>query len=298
MDNVACSREPGSRGCAITIRPRRIAEGAEERLSLHFEVEANGTATLPDGATCPVDARDEAARMVFGIAGEVDPPVIHVALDDATFEDLEPLQEGCGADVDNAVGGRVAETARAALMETVAARVRGLGPVCAPEFPLPDADGDLTPDCNDGCPEDPAKVAPGACGCGVVDDADGDGRVGCGEDCNDADATVWTVPGPVGDLRLSHDVESGVTELVWSPPERPGGTVLHYDTVLAWSPNGFALDAECVESDDGSDTRAAVRTDPPPGWIACLLVRAGNRCGDGELEPASGGDERQVRPCP
>lgn len=45
-----------------------------------------------------------------------------------------------------------------------------------------DSDGDGYADCNDGCPTDPLKVAPGACGCGVADvlatyfaDLDGDG---------------------------------------------------------------------------------------------------------------------------
>ena len=34
---------------------------------------------------------------------------------------------------------------------------------------LTDTDGDLTPDCLDGCPLDPLKIAPGICGCGVSD---------------------------------------------------------------------------------------------------------------------------------
>ncbi|MCB9165331.1 MAG: T9SS type A sorting domain-containing protein [Flavobacteriales bacterium] len=45
-----------------------------------------------------------------------------------------------------------------------------------------DTDDDLTPDCTDGCPNDPNKTEPGMCGCGVTDvpttwyaDADGDG---------------------------------------------------------------------------------------------------------------------------
>jgi hypothetical protein len=39
-----------------------------------------------------------------------------------------------------------------------------------------DSDGDGTADCNDGCISDPAKTAPGICGCGIADnDSDGDG---------------------------------------------------------------------------------------------------------------------------
>jgi hypothetical protein len=51
-----------------------------------------------------------------------------------------------------------------------------------------DTDMDGTPDCIDGCPLDPAKIAPGICGCGVSDaDTDGDGTVDCLDGCpNDA----------------------------------------------------------------------------------------------------------------
>jgi hypothetical protein len=47
-----------------------------------------------------------------------------------------------------------------------------------------DSDGDGTPDCNDGCPSDPNKLSPGACGCGVSDtDSDGDGTPDCNDGC-------------------------------------------------------------------------------------------------------------------
>ena len=45
-----------------------------------------------------------------------------------------------------------------------------------------DSDGDATPDCQDGCPADPGKTAPGICGCGIEDvDIDGDGTPDCAE---------------------------------------------------------------------------------------------------------------------
>lgn len=51
--------------------------------------------------------------------------------------------------------------------------------------PLPDSDNDGTADCYDECPNDPLKVVPGACGCGIVDvDNDNDGSYAC-EDCDD-----------------------------------------------------------------------------------------------------------------
>ena len=41
-----------------------------------------------------------------------------------------------------------------------------------------DTDSDGWPDCVDGCPNDPAKTGPGACGCDVSDaDTDGDGHL-------------------------------------------------------------------------------------------------------------------------
>ena len=47
-----------------------------------------------------------------------------------------------------------------------------------------DTDGDGTPDCNDGCPEDPSKTSPGSCGCGTPDaDSDGDGVLDCVDPC-------------------------------------------------------------------------------------------------------------------
>jgi hypothetical protein len=47
-----------------------------------------------------------------------------------------------------------------------------------------DSDGDLVADCIDGCPEDDTKTEPGICGCGVPDDdSDGDGIAACKDEC-------------------------------------------------------------------------------------------------------------------
>jgi hypothetical protein len=48
----------------------------------------------------------------------------------------------------------------------------------------PDTDADGLKDCADTCPTDPAKFAPGACGCGIADtDGDGDGVADCNDNC-------------------------------------------------------------------------------------------------------------------
>jgi formylglycine-generating enzyme required for sulfatase activity len=47
-----------------------------------------------------------------------------------------------------------------------------------------DPDGDWAFGCDDGCPVDPNKSAPGTCGCGVPDsDTDGDGLIDCFDPC-------------------------------------------------------------------------------------------------------------------
>ena len=89
-------------------------------------------------------------------------------------------------EIDGVIGALVAESVRAALFERLAVQVRSLGPVCSPEFPLPDADEDRTPDCNDGCPTDPNKTDPGICGCGTGDtDGHGVGTEHRDEGCPD-----------------------------------------------------------------------------------------------------------------
>lgn len=47
-----------------------------------------------------------------------------------------------------------------------------------------DSDSDGVCDTNDACPNDPNKVSPGACGCGVIDsDSDNDGTADCNDLC-------------------------------------------------------------------------------------------------------------------
>jgi hypothetical protein len=55
---------------------------------------------------------------------------------------------------------------------------------CGCGSPDVDSDGDGALDCVDGCPLDPLKLFPGACGCGSPDvDSDGDGALDCADGC-------------------------------------------------------------------------------------------------------------------
>jgi hypothetical protein len=68
---------------------------------------------------------------------------------------------------------------------------------CGCGFAETDTDNDGTADCNDGCPNDPAKIAPGQCGCGIADtDTDGDGTANCNDGCPNDPAKI--APGQCG----------------------------------------------------------------------------------------------------
>jgi hypothetical protein len=56
--------------------------------------------------------------------------------------------------------------------------------ICGCALPDTDTDADGTPDCFDGCPNDPNKTAPGVCLCGTPDvDTDNDGTLDCQDGC-------------------------------------------------------------------------------------------------------------------
>ncbi|MEM7244737.1 MAG: hypothetical protein AAF533_05305 [Acidobacteriota bacterium] len=58
--------------------------------------------------------------------------------------------------------------------------------LCGCGVPDDDSDGDTVPDCLDCCPDDPFKTEAGACGCGFTDDdSDADGVVDCFDCCPD-----------------------------------------------------------------------------------------------------------------
>lgn len=76
-----------------------------------------------------------------------------------------------------------------------------------------DADADGVVDCNDGCPTDPAKTAPGICGCGAPDtgDSDGDSVLDCVDQCPggaDTDSDGDGVPDCIDQCPGAPDLDS------------------------------------------------------------------------------------------
>ena len=87
-----------------------------------------------------------------------------------------------------------------------------------------DTDGDGVDDCDDGCPEDPFKSAPGDCGCGLEDlDRDKDGVADCNDGCpTDPDKTD---PGACGCENEDTDTDGdGAADCVDNCPNDPNKT--------------------------------------------------------------------------
>ncbi len=118
------------------------------------------------------------------------------------------------------------------------------------------------------------------------------GYVSAGGDCDDADATVWSVPGEARSLEF---VDSA--SLAWTAPALPGGTSLHYDTLRADAPDGFGLPGSCLET-DGADTSSADPSLPGTDAAYFYLVRARDACGVGTTGALSSGGDRTARACP
>jgi hypothetical protein len=126
---------------------------------------------------------------------------------------------------------------------------------------------------------------------GLADD-DGDGRSSPGSDCNDANASVWSVPSEVRSL-----VFSSRTALGWTAPSEPGGSGPLYDTLRSGTATDFGGGGACVEA-NGADLLTTDTADPAVGAAFYYLTRAETSCGSGTLGARSGGTERIGRNCP
>jgi hypothetical protein len=123
-------------------------------------------------------------------------------------------------------------------------------------------------------------------------DADGDG-VPDGSDCAPSIPSAWSVPGETAMLLLGS--ASGHSDLRWSPPAEPGGTVVFYDVLRSVRANDFTA-AACLAA-DLTATAASDPSIPPPGAVFHYLVRSENACG-GNLGASSEGTPRLAPGCP
>jgi hypothetical protein len=121
-------------------------------------------------------------------------------------------------------------------------------------------------------------------------DGDGDG-VANGVDCVPGDASTWSAPAPVNDLRLA----KGVTGFDWNTPTSGGNAV--YDLLRSARASDF-WNATCVAAGrTESSVPAAWDADPAPGEIRFYLVRARSACGTAPMGSSSNGTPRQGTAC-
>jgi len=265
--SLACAEEADGRGCAIVMQVIDVTESQPDELSIGFDFVVSGDAVLADGSTCRFDGAATDRQLLTQVSTTVDTPAIDLFADSSLLQGNAPSLDGCGDAVGSAAATVIWGAVEQALGNEIALRLSGLGPVCAPSFPLPDADGD-----------------------GFFDV--------CGHDCNDGDPEIWARPGEVLQLKLTRDA-AGTTVLNWAPPTEPGASAWAYDVLELPSPDSLAL-ASCLSSADPTATTAFSPGIPVAGEIHAFLVRATNPCpaGDGTLGYGQGGVERSGPACP
>lgn len=158
--------------------------------------QANGDADSHGDAcdNCPADDNEDQANADGDIHGDVCDNCVNAANDGQENSDADSLGDACDncdlvsnedqADGDGDGVGDVCDNCPAAFNP-------GQG----------DNDGDGAGNACDGCPDDPNKLEPGICGCGVsdTDDADGDGVPDCIDQCPGVDDAVFA-PECVGQI--------------------------------------------------------------------------------------------------
>jgi len=113
----------------------------------------------------------------------------------------------------------------------------------------------------------------------IMGDADGDATITL-NDCLPADATTWTLPGPVVDLALTG---GGATNVTWSEATDPGASDTTYTLLRSTQKDGFAT-AECLATTSGA---GAVNDSDVPTGLFYYVARSENACGD---DPGAGSD--------
>ena len=156
----------------------------------------DGCLHSPDPGCGSTDADNDGHSSIASGGDDCDDsdPAVHPG----ALELCNGTDDDCDAVIDNDFGvGSACQSAPNVCGVTaagaLACTVNGLDTTCDATVPAAtDSDGDGTADCIDDCPDDPDKVATGACGCGVADvDTNTNGTIDCLETVHaDLAATV------------------------------------------------------------------------------------------------------------
>jgi putative metal-binding protein len=155
--------------------------------------------------------------------------------------------------------------------------------------------------CNDG---DGCTIAEfcagGSCGGGSPKDSDADAHIDAacgGNDCNDANAMVWSLPWEVTNLTLS---SASPADSAWDSQASAGPETV-YDLLSGTLTATGSLDtgsASCLASQAVDTTFTDARPDPDPGTGLWYLARARNSCGIGTYGAGTDGVPRSIPACP
>lgn len=136
-----------------------------------------------------------------------------------------------------------------------------------------DTDGDGTRNCDDQCPSDPLRTAPGVCGCGQAEtDTDGDGIADCNDNCPDV-ANADQADADADDLGDACEIlevrAPSFTCLPRNPlMNRPATSVT---TMCQAGSDGLNISTMTVVCPDGTRQNLNTAVNPPPA-VPCTLT--------------------------
>jgi hypothetical protein len=159
-----------------------------------------------------------------------------------------------------------------------------------------DFDGDGTSSCDGDCDDNNPATFPGHAEiCDGLDndcngivpayeyhDSDGDAQPGCA-DCNDADATIRTIPSVISNLNVV-DVTGGY-RFIWSNQSATAGSATVYDAFKFQGsllyPWGNFSSGSCYADNRAYSSVDYLGPDPPVGNAYYFMFRAQNSCPGG-----------------
>ncbi|HEV8122584.1 MAG TPA: MopE-related protein, partial [Candidatus Polarisedimenticolia bacterium] len=140
----------------------------------------------------------------------------------------------------------------------------------------------------------------GACQGGVLKDSDADAHpdAACGgDDCNDADASVWHAAFEVANVTVG---ASSPSAIAWDSQAASAGPETTYDVASGLTPTlgGGYQSPVCLSDGGNSAGYDDGRPAPPLNQVIWYLVRARNSCGAGDYGSGSNGVPRAIGACP